>query len=267
MKVKQAALLTHVVTHAKATHTAGVNLCFAGAAFILLVSHFTDSKADGYMTRSAAVDYLKEQIREQTGVKNRMLDQYVNVSTKIAGLLMGSAKMFTPTLQQVGLAETPEAVTQILHSWWESAKNKKIENMADLNESLGYAAPKERSTGGRVITAENAGTRVQTLLETIHENVIGNGRGKLPEKMLAAPIMEKITSKGDFLVEAIRNTFDESALSACEKAIKEQRSTIKRLSAEAQNLDNVVKLNTKKAVAAKAKAKGKGHSRTQRATA
>jgi hypothetical protein len=266
MAVKTDALLTHTITQAKATHTAGVALCFSGAAFILSVSHFLDTKSDGYMTRSDAVDYLKEEIRKQTGVKNRMLDQYVNVATKIAGFLMGSSKMFTPTLQQVGLAKTPEDVVNVLVTWWENAKNKKIENMQELNESLGYAAQKERNAGGgNAVTAENAGERVSNLLETIHENVVGTGKGKLPEKMLAAPIMEKIVSKGDFLVEAIKNTFDESALAACERAIKDQYKTIKRLSDEASS--KVVKLDTKRAKgAAAAKAKRK-HPATRRATA
>lgn len=264
MAVKTDALLTHAVTQAKATHTAGLALCFAGAAFILNVSHFTDAKADGYMTRSDAVDYLKEEIKKQTGVKNRMLDQYVNVSTRIAGLLMGSSKMFSPTLQQVGLAKSPEDVTNILHTWWETNKGKKIENMADLNESLGYAAPKERGAGGNTLTAENAGERVSNLLDTIHENVVGHGKGKLPEKMLAAPIMEKIVGKGDFLVEAIKATFDASALDAAERAIKDQRVTLKRLTAEAGKLDNVVPLKAKAAAKNGRKAK---HARTQRATA
>lgn len=255
--VTPADMLKSAIQHGKALHTQALTFVYASAAWMLTVSHFKSSKDDGYMSRADAKEYIGKQLQEQTGVKNRMLYNYLSPADNLVSALTGSTKMFAPIIQQLGLAKTPDDMVKIIHGWVDNTKGRKIASLNDLHEALGYAAKKTEKPAP--LTSAKAVDQVTNIMARIEEKL----GGKLQESKVGAAIIEKVRSKGSFVAEQIKAITEESELKMIEAAIKEQRKTLSRLSDEAKK---AAKDAGKGSTVAEAVKTGRGKSNTRRAS-
>lgn len=264
-------MLRSVIVSAKATRTAALDLCYAAATFILLANHFKDAKAKDYMTRSDAREYLQKQIKAQAQVEGGMLDLYIRNADKLAAILTGSAKMFSPVLQRIGTAEKPETATAEL-SKWADANLLKITGSGDrqtsmraLSEALGYSTGRKPATGGGLVADPKAvNDRIANTIKTVEKLVTGDGDKtgkKIHARVVTSAIVNAIPQMQSFSLakEAVKRITDSEELDMLETAIKDQRKALQELSAKAK-----ASAADKAKEATPAKVHGKGGKRGQR---
>lgn len=234
-KVTAPDMLRAVLVAGKATRTAALQLCYTSAAYILIVNHFTDSKAKGYMTRPDAVDYLCKQISDQAGVKGNMLDLYIRNASKLVGILVGSIKMFSPTIQRLGNATTPDEMVGILSDWMEGNHERKIESMSQLSEALGYKTSRPTRPQTDSEKAAKAPERIANVIKGVEKLAAAVGGTKLKESSVAQAVVSNVKSPVTFAREAIKRITELDDLHALELAIKAQITFLKRLSQQAKS--------------------------------
>lgn len=251
--VTPADMLKRAVQLGQAAHESLLQYVFHGAGYILLVSHFKDSKAEGYLSRTAAADYLEEQLEKKLGVSSRQLRTYTSLINDIVRGLTGSAKMFGPTIQECGLAKTPEKIAQILHSWVESVKDRKIESLNGLREAFGYYTP--GTARAKPMTAERANNAIERTMDTIIEK--GVEKGKVSTSDIGSKIVKVVPDQSALFAGQIEAVTDikvlEHVMHVAEKRIKELRDIQKKLALTER---------ATAAVKASAKAAGKGNGKT-----
>lgn len=262
-------MLRSVIVQAKATRTAALELCYAAASYILLASHFRDAKAKDYMTRSDCREYLAKQIKDQANVQGGMLDLYLRNADKLAGILIGSAKMFSPVLQRIGQAEKPEQATAILSKWSDehllkiTGSGDRQTSMRALSEALGYSTGRKAAqTGGLTADTGKVTERVTNTVKAVEKLVTeGDKTGKkIHARVVTSAIANAIPAAQSLSLarEAVKRITDEDDLKALETAIAEQRKTLKELAAKAKD--------TVKAKAKEGETKDGTAKRTPRAT-
>jgi hypothetical protein len=265
-KIDPADMLRQIIVAGKAARTAALELCYSAACFILLVSHFKDAKAKGYMTRSDAVEYLKKEIKAQAGVQGGMLDIYIRNASTLAGALMGSVKMFSPVLQRMGLCEKPADMSAILADWMDKnhadkAARRQIDSLSALSEALGFSTGR-KPAGGTGLTADRVGDRIAATVKAVEKIVMeGDKAGKkVSARTITSAIANSIpaTQSLSLAREAVKRMTDEDDLKALETAIAEQRQNLKALAAKAKEA-------VAEAKDMPAKVHGKGAKRGQRA--
>lgn len=233
-KVTPPDMLRSVIIAGRSTRTAALQLCYASAAFILLVNHFQDAKADGYMTKTDAVKYLEKQIKEQAGVQGGMLDLYIRNASALVGCLVGSAKMFSSTIAACAVADTPDDIIGILSKWMDDNNGKRIESMSNLSEALGYKTSRPVPASDKALTPDKAITRVENVMAAV-EKITGSGKGKVREQQVAQTIVAQAKSPATFAREAIKQVTDEGDLKSIEQACKDQRVNLRRLETQAKD--------------------------------
>ncbi len=229
-KVLPADLLRSVIVAAGATRTAALTLCYAAAAYILRVNHFCDAKHKDYMTRSDAVEYLTKEIHKQAGVQGNMLALYIRNASTLAGILTGSMKMFSPTIQRLALAGTPDEMVSILSGWMDQNNGRRIESMDTLSNALGFKT--SRPTPVAKMTAETAVQRVTNVMKTIEKAVSDKGL-KVQESSLAQAMVGQVRNKSTVAREAIKAITEIEELHALIAFIQQHEKTLKALSARA----------------------------------
>lgn len=259
-------MLRSVIVSAKATRTAALDLCYNCAAFILLANHFRDSKAKDYMTRGDAVKYLAKAVKDQANVQGQMLDLYIRNADKLASILIGSAKMFSPVLQRIGMADKPEKAAQELAKWADenllkvTGSGDRQTSMRALSEALGYSTGRKAPAPGLIAEPEAVQSRVKSAVAAVEKLVTeGDKTGKkLHARVVTNAIANAIPPEQSLSLarEAVKRMTDPDDLKALEAAIADQRKVLANLKTEAK-------------ASAKAKAKegsNAGGRRTPRAT-
>lgn len=276
-KVSVADMFRHVIVMGKAARTAALELCYSSACYILLVSHFTDAKAKGYMTRGDAEKYLAKQIKEQAGVQGGMLDIYLRNANRLVGALTGSTKMFGPTLQQMGLVTEPEEMVKVLAGWCDKhmtdpAARRSIDSLSALSEALGYSTG--RKTAPATLTSDpiKVQERVTNTVKAVEKLVMeGDKSGKkLHARVVTNAIANAIPAEQSLSLarEAIKRITDADDLKALETAIAEQRKTLAELATKAKaNAKAKANDGGTKAEASAKSAKKPDKNKTEHATA
>jgi len=223
-KVSPADILRSVVIAAGATRTAALTLCYAAAAFILRVNHFADVKSKEYMTRSDAVEYLQKEVQKQAGVQGNMLGIYIRNASTLAGVLTGSMKMFSPTIQELANATTADDMAVILSDWMEKNNGRRIESLSSLSEALGYKT--SRPTPVAKMTAETAVQTVDNAIKKVEKAIADKGL-KVKESTIAQTMVSRMTNKSTIAREAIKAITEVEELHALIVFIKEQEKLLK----------------------------------------
>lgn len=258
--VSPADTLRYVLQLGRAARTAALDLCYAAASYILLVNHFTDAKAKGFMARSDAIDYLTKQLRTEAGIEGGMLDIYIRNASTLAGMIAGSPTLFGPVLKELAEAGSPKDMIPVLASWMEkNFSNRvlkgKLDSLSTLSEALGYSTGR-KPAGGGALTAAKVPDRIENTMKQI-EKIVSEG-DKSGTKVTAATVAKAITAamptdqQLNLAKEAIARVFDLAALDVLEQYIKAQRQRAKQLSAKAEASVKSVKKSV-----AKVQAKGK----------
>lgn len=259
--VTPADMLKRTVQLGKATHTAALDFVYAAAAYILLVSHFKSTKDEGYLNRSDAREYLEKQLASDIGIGARMIYKYLSPADVLVKALTG--KMFGPTVEALGKAKTPEEMTRLIASWIDQVKGKRHVALNDLHESLGMSHKKPADQQRANVTPLVMAERIGGTIERAFENVKG-----LKDSAVAQQVVAHVKSKSAFIVEAIKQVFEENDLKAIENAIKEQYKMAARLSSEAKiAAKSAAKGATTVKAAATSTNRGRGRQTTQRKTA
>lgn len=229
-KLSGADILRQVVQSAKAARTSALLLCYSAALYILKVSHFTDTKSKDYMTRSDAVAFLQKQIKDQADVQGKMLDIYIRNANVLAGILLGSTKMFSPTIQRIAQAETAESAVEILSDWMEQNNGRRIESMSNLSEALGYKTGRPTPTAAQ--TPAQVVQRVANTVKNV-EKAMSDGKVRVKESEVAKAVVAVASSKLTFAREAIKQITEEDDLRALEQVIKDRRIELRTIAKEA----------------------------------
>lgn len=242
-KVAPEAILRSIVVAAGAFRTAACTLCYGAAAFILRVNHFADAKSKEYMTKPDAIEFLQKEISKQAGVLGNMCNLYVRNASALAGILTGSMKMFSPTIQQLANATTPDQMISILSNWMETNHGRRIESLSNLSEALGYKT--SRPVAAAKLTAETAVAKVTNALKVVEKAMDTKGL-RLPEKTLAQAVVGQVKNKSTVAREAIRQIRDVDELHALITFIREYEKELKAsLSRLADKATEAVKQDTK----------------------
>lgn len=252
-KVEPAKMFANIIQRAKATHTAALELVYSSVAFLLLVNHFREAAAEGYMSKADALTYLKTEIAKQANVKNGMLDLYVRNAGELYSKIVGSARMFLPVLQRMGTAETPDAMTGLLSAWVNEQKG--IKSFSEMSQMLGFSTGRKKAGAGGELTPEKAVDRASNTMSALEKYVTEGG---MTETTLAQAVVLKAQSPMVFAREAINRITDESSLDGLEKHIEKHRAKLAKLSTEAKAAISAPKATvTAKHKALAAKIKGK----------
>ena len=235
-KVQPPDMLRYVLVTGKATHTAALSLCYAAAGFILLVNHFRDAKADGYMNKADAIEYLSKQIAEQANVKGKMLDIYLRNASILAGALTGSSKLFSSTIQEIGTAATPEEIGGLIADWFDKTQaskpmHKKVESLSGLSEALGYSTG--RPAKPTPFTADKAPSTIASAMKKV-EAIVGAGKGQVREQVIAQAVVNNAKSPATFAREAIKKITDTDELKALTAFINDWIKSLAKLSQQAE---------------------------------
>lgn len=263
-KVQPDVALRRVVQLGKVVHQAALDFCWAGAFFILLVNYFKDGKDKGFMSKSDASDYLEKQLREQTGVKNRMLANYITTMLQLSNALTSNSKMFGSYLKALAEAPDMEAGCAILAGWFEKEKGRKIESMRQLMEALGESRPKQVRVQPQ--TVQKQAERIATTIGTIETKAAekGSKAQREAERAIVNAVVEKVQSKITLVVEAIKRLTNEAELDTIILAAQTQKKELKALTAKA---NAAVKERTAAASKIKASLKTKGRTKAIHASA
>lgn len=232
-KVEPDDALRRVIQLGKAVHTAALDFCWSAAFFLLLVNYYKDPKAKGYMSKSDAIDYLEKQLREQTGVKNRMLANYVSTASQLMNGLVNNPKMFAPYLARIAGAENAEAGSAMIADWYQKEKGRKIDSMRQLMEALGESKPKQvRATP---VTAAKAAERIGNAIAAIETKAADKGKAAVQaaDRAVVQAVVEKVQSKLALVVEAIKRLTVEAELDAIIAAAQKQKKELHELSKRA----------------------------------
>lgn len=259
-KVAPADILRSVIVAAGATRTAALTLCYRAAAFILRVNHFADAKAKEYMTKPDAIEYLQKEIQKQAGVQGNMLNLYIRNASTLAGVLTGSMKMFSPTIQELAQADTADRMGEILSDWMEKNHGRRVDSMNTLSEALGYKT--SRPTPVAKMTAETATTRVANAVKTVEKAIADKGL-KLKESTLAQAVVGQMKNKVAMAREAIKAITELDDLKALISFIQEQEKFLKAQQARLRDHASEAVSKTPRTKTAGAKVPRQAPARTQ----
>ncbi len=232
-KVQPDDALRRVVQLGKVVYGAALDMCWSAAFFLLLVNHFKDSKDQGFMSKSDAREYLEKKLQEQTGVKNRMLANYVATASQISSAITDNLKLFAPTVQQLANAATAEEGATILANWYQKEKGRKIESMRQLMEALGESKPKRARVVS--VTPQKAAERIGNAITAMETKAADKGKAQAAaaDRAVIQTVVEKVQSKLSLVVEAIKRLTQAAELDAIIQAAQDQKKELARLSKEA----------------------------------
>lgn len=235
MTVQPADLVRRAVQCAEATHTAALQLVYTSALYLLSVSHFRNPNQQGYLTKTDAVKYLEDQISEATGVKNRMLANYITGASYLYDTLSKSANKFGTTLSALAAAKSIDDGVTVLKSWYEQAKGTRIDSIRFFLETMGYkkAAPR----GATKPTPEKAIESVERMVTNIEKQFVSpvdkkTGKKASPiikESQAAQAIVRTVSNKLTLAAEAIASLSTTAELDAAAQAIERRRKEVAQI--------------------------------------
>lgn len=191
------------VSAAKTAAEASRMVVCAVTAYLLNVNYFRTAKDEDYLSKAAAVDYMKAQLPKHD-IKGGMLDIYVSRGADVYSRITATGSKFKPLIQELVKLKDPDKVVARLFKWMDGEVGWK--SLKDISVSLGYSTGKT-ATGGEkgkktapATKVENLGTSVANVIE----KVVGDNKNKVTNTQVNQVIAKKVGDPLDLAMQGIR---------------------------------------------------------------